>query len=135
MECMYIPYTQTPTLISAFRIFSRNEMNITKILHAHVPKHNNNATHTSKTISHRTTISNFDRFSLVFFFHIFFLHAENLSGVAACDLDQATSGCRIDNGACSCGYGCKSEYRYPDRATCTTALKVTLPIVRFSTVK
>lgn len=62
---------------------------------------------------------------------LFFFHADNLSGVAACDLDQATSGCRIDNGACQCGYGCKSEYRYPDRATCTTALKVTLPLSDF----
>lgn len=44
--------------------------------------------------------------------------------VTACDLDQAQHGCRIDNGACSCAYGCKSEYRYANLRECTDALKV-----------
>lgn len=50
----------------------------------------------------------------------------NLDGLfaEACDLDQAQHGCRIDNGACSCAYGCKSEYRYATLRECTDALKV-----------
>lgn len=46
--------------------------------------------------------------------------------VRACDLDQAQNGCRIDNGACSCSYGCKSEYRYATLKECLDALKVTI---------
>lgn len=44
--------------------------------------------------------------------------------VKACDLDQAQHGCRIDNGACSCSYGCKSEFRYATLKECNDALKV-----------
>lgn len=45
----------------------------------------------------------------------------------ACDLsvgDQTGHGCRIDNGACSCAFGCKSEFRYANMQECTDALKV-----------
>lgn len=49
--------------------------------------------------------------------------------VNACDLDQAQHGCRIDNGACSCAYGCKSEYRYANLRECTDALKVFLYLI------
>lgn len=44
--------------------------------------------------------------------------------VNACDLDQAQHGCRIDNGACFCSYGCKSEFRYKTLQECNDALKV-----------
>lgn len=52
------------------------------------------------------------------------LNIDRLSVVSACDLDQAHNGCRIDNGACSCSYGCKSEFRYASLKECTDALKV-----------
>lgn len=42
----------------------------------------------------------------------------------ACEPDQRQRGCRIDNGACQCGYGCKSDYRYTSRPDCMDALKV-----------
>lgn len=42
----------------------------------------------------------------------------------ACDIDQAHHGCRIDNGACSCSFGCKSEFRYANLNECNNALKV-----------
>lgn len=41
----------------------------------------------------------------------------------ACELDQTQHGCRIDNGQCSCAYGCKSEFRYATRKECQDALK------------
>lgn len=49
---------------------------------------------------------------------------EQNSYAEACDLDQAHHGCKIDNGVCSCSYGCKSEYRYSNRKDCLDALKV-----------
>uniref|UniRef100_A0A182N205 EGF-like domain-containing protein n=1 Tax=Anopheles dirus TaxID=7168 RepID=A0A182N205_9DIPT len=41
-----------------------------------------------------------------------------------CDLDQTQHGCRIDNGQCTCAFGCKSEFRYATRKECQDALKV-----------
>lgn len=32
------------------------------------------------------------------------------------------NGCRIFSGKCQCGYGCKSEYRYPNLETCNSVL-------------
>lgn len=63
---------------------------------------------------------------LCLIFSIILLAFRHIDGlfVAACDLDQAQHGCRIDNGACSCSYGCKSEYRYATLRECTDALKV-----------
>ncbi|KYN01816.1 hypothetical protein ALC62_07389 [Cyphomyrmex costatus] len=49
-----------------------------------------------------------------------------LSGVMlskGCELDQMRYGCRIYNAQCSCGYGCKSEYRYDNNDDCKLALK------------
>lgn len=40
-----------------------------------------------------------------------------------CELDQMRYGCRIYNAQCSCGYGCKSEYRYNNNDDCKLALK------------
>uniref|UniRef100_A0A182WM00 EGF-like domain-containing protein n=1 Tax=Anopheles minimus TaxID=112268 RepID=A0A182WM00_9DIPT len=40
-----------------------------------------------------------------------------------CDLDQTQHGCRIDNGQCTCAFGCKSEFRYATRKECQDALK------------
>lgn len=40
-----------------------------------------------------------------------------------CELDQMRYGCRIYNAQCSCGYGCKSEYRYDNNDDCKLALK------------
>lgn len=52
------------------------------------------------------------------------MYTDGFQLVNACDLDQTQSGCRIDNGACSCSYGCKSEYRYKSLKECMDALKV-----------
>ncbi|XP_015126113.1 multiple epidermal growth factor-like domains protein 10 [Diachasma alloeum] len=41
----------------------------------------------------------------------------------ACDLDQMRHGCRIFNNQCSCGYGCRAEYRYDSNESCKMALK------------
>jgi hypothetical protein len=41
----------------------------------------------------------------------------------ACDMDQTKQGCRIQNKACSCGFGCISEYRYDTMAECQNALR------------
>lgn len=52
----------------------------------------------------------------------------------ACDVsrpEQTGHGCRIDNNACSCAFGCKSEFRYANLRECTDALKVSR-IVRLS---
>ena len=40
----------------------------------------------------------------------------------ACELDKMGNGCRIYNGKCSCGYGCKAEYRYANLEECNLAL-------------
>lgn len=49
---------------------------------------------------------------------------EPQNSAEACELDQAHNGCRIEDGGCSCAYGCKSDYRYPTRKECLDALKV-----------
>ncbi|KAL2729427.1 multiple epidermal growth factor-like domains protein 6 [Vespula squamosa] len=41
----------------------------------------------------------------------------------ACELDQMRYGCRIYNAQCSCGYGCKAEYRYDTNEDCKLALR------------
>ncbi|XP_043502584.1 neurogenic locus notch homolog protein 3-like [Polistes fuscatus] len=41
----------------------------------------------------------------------------------ACELDQMRYGCRIYNAQCSCGYGCKAEYRYDSNEDCKLALR------------
>lgn len=46
--------------------------------------------------------------------------------VSACDVKDAHHGCRIDNGQCTCAFGCKSEFRYLTRAECQNALKVSI---------
>ncbi|RZC42842.1 sushi, nidogen and EGF-like domain-containing protein 1, partial [Asbolus verrucosus] len=38
-------------------------------------------------------------------------------------MDQTKQGCRIQNKACSCGFGCISEYRYDTMAECQSALR------------
>ncbi|XP_063701791.1 adhesive plaque matrix protein 2-like [Culicoides brevitarsis] len=43
--------------------------------------------------------------------------------VSACDVKDAHHGCRIDNGQCTCAFGCKSEFRYLSRTECQNALK------------
>jgi len=46
------------------------------------------------------------------------------SSSTACDVvDQAGHGCRIDNGACSCAFGCRSEFRYATMKECQNALR------------
>lgn len=45
--------------------------------------------------------------------------------VSACEMDQTQYGCRIDNGQCTCAYGCRSEFRYKTKKECQDALKVT----------
>ncbi|XP_066151145.1 protein cueball-like [Euwallacea fornicatus] len=41
----------------------------------------------------------------------------------ACETGQAKQGCLIRNSACSCGYGCISDYRYDNIQECQAALK------------
>lgn len=55
--------------------------------------------------------------------------ADGIGYISACDLDQAWNGCRIDNGACTCQFGCKSEFRYQTRKECFDALKVLVVFV------
>lgn len=43
--------------------------------------------------------------------------------VSACEMDQTHYGCRIDNGLCTCAYGCRSEFRYKTKRECQDALK------------
>lgn len=38
-------------------------------------------------------------------------------------MDQTRHGCRIQSRVCSCGFGCKSEYRYLTMKDCQDALK------------
>ncbi|XP_012258141.1 protein crumbs-like [Athalia rosae] len=40
----------------------------------------------------------------------------------ACELDQMHHGCRIASAKCSCGYGCRSEYRYNNIKECYRSL-------------
>uniref|UniRef100_A0A2M4D0G1 Putative secreted protein n=1 Tax=Anopheles darlingi TaxID=43151 RepID=A0A2M4D0G1_ANODA len=47
-----------------------------------------------------------------------------ISHTEGCELDQTQHGCRIDNGQCTCAFGCKSEFRYATRKECQDALKV-----------
>lgn len=51
------------------------------------------------------------------------------SAVSACEMDQTQYGCRIDNGACTCAYGCRSEFRYKTKKECQDALKVSLRLL------
>uniref|UniRef100_A0A182MLM5 EGF-like domain-containing protein n=1 Tax=Anopheles culicifacies TaxID=139723 RepID=A0A182MLM5_9DIPT len=46
-----------------------------------------------------------------------------IGSTQCCDLDQTQHGCRIDNGQCTCAFGCKSEFRYATRKECQDALK------------
>ncbi|XP_055371295.1 adhesive plaque matrix protein 2-like [Condylostylus longicornis] len=51
-----------------------------------------------------------------------------VSVILCCDPsnpEQTQHGCRIDNGACTCSFGCKSEFRYANRKECQDALKGT----------
>lgn len=41
----------------------------------------------------------------------------------ACEMDQTHYGCRIDNGLCTCAYGCRSEFRYKTKRECQDSLK------------
>lgn len=40
-----------------------------------------------------------------------------------CEDDQMHNACRIINNQCSCGYGCKSEFRYLTQEDCKIALR------------
>ncbi|XP_042217517.1 protein crumbs homolog 2-like [Homarus americanus] len=46
-----------------------------------------------------------------------------LGGAWACEPEQLVQGCRIDDGACVCGLGCDTSFRYSTRDQCQTALK------------
>ncbi|KAJ8687740.1 hypothetical protein QAD02_023534 [Eretmocerus hayati] len=45
----------------------------------------------------------------------------------ACEKSEMATGCRINAGTCSCGWGCKQEFRYPDMEKCKLALAGTPP--------
>uniref|UniRef100_A0A182QYN4 EGF-like domain-containing protein n=1 Tax=Anopheles farauti TaxID=69004 RepID=A0A182QYN4_9DIPT len=47
-----------------------------------------------------------------------------ITSTRGCELDQTQHGCRIDNGQCTCAFGCKSEFRYATKKECQDALKV-----------
>lgn len=64
---------------------------------------------------YKTTFNHFNKNTRLVFLSI---------GTEACELDQTQHGCRIDNGACTCAYGCRSEFRYLTRKECQDALKV-----------
>ncbi|XP_055310185.1 protein crumbs-like [Sitodiplosis mosellana] len=70
---------------------------------------------------------NSNRFNCGHIFYVILILAtiinDALLRVNACELDQTQHGCRIDNGACSCSYGCKSEFRYANLKECNDALK------------
>ncbi|XP_063227410.1 adhesive plaque matrix protein 2-like [Bacillus rossius redtenbacheri] len=40
-----------------------------------------------------------------------------------CEYGQTRQGCRIQNGACLCGVGCYSEYRYSSLEECRKSLR------------
>lgn len=85
--------------------------------------------------SNQSHFLNLNDFSLVLInICVFCIPDNSFWLVRACDLDQAQNGCRIDNGACSCSYGCKSEYRYANLKECLDALKVIFGTI-FATVK
>ncbi|KAG7171502.1 hypothetical protein Hamer_G018624 [Homarus americanus] len=42
--------------------------------------------------------------------------------------EQLVQGCRIDDGACVCGLGCDTSFRYSTRDQCQTALKMALEV-------
>ncbi|XP_014291017.1 adhesive plaque matrix protein 2 [Halyomorpha halys] len=41
----------------------------------------------------------------------------------ACTPDEMVRGCRIHEGHCICGLGCRSDFKYPTREDCRQALK------------
>lgn len=45
-------------------------------------------------------------------------------GVGACEPEQLVQGCRLEEGACVCGLGCDTTFRYATREQCQAALKV-----------
>ncbi|KAK3855415.1 hypothetical protein Pcinc_038184 [Petrolisthes cinctipes] len=48
-----------------------------------------------------------------------------LIGVAGgCVPEQLVQGCRLEEGACVCGLGCNTTFRYATRDQCQAALKV-----------
>ncbi|XP_058792780.1 protein cueball-like [Phymastichus coffea] len=53
---------------------------------------------------------------------IFATLASLLADSRACEIDKMGHGCRINKAQCSCGYGCKAEYRYKDMEECNHAL-------------
>uniref|UniRef100_A0A8D8NZV8 (northern house mosquito) hypothetical protein n=1 Tax=Culex pipiens TaxID=7175 RepID=A0A8D8NZV8_CULPI len=60
----------------------------------------------------------------IIFGALFIFSIAGLAYIAnACELDQTQHGCRIDNGQCTCAFGCKSEFRYATRKECQDALK------------
>ncbi|OXU23063.1 hypothetical protein TSAR_005788 [Trichomalopsis sarcophagae] len=53
---------------------------------------------------------------------LFVIFLITLLETQSCELDKMGNGCRIFNGQCSCGYGCKSEFRYPNMDECRLAI-------------
>ncbi|XP_023949054.2 cubilin [Bicyclus anynana] len=43
--------------------------------------------------------------------------------VQACEPNQTQHGCKIYGNACSCGYGCKTDFIYKSRRICLNALR------------
>ncbi|XP_014206791.1 uncharacterized protein LOC106638228 [Copidosoma floridanum] len=54
---------------------------------------------------------------------IFLLAVIEYQCARACETDEMRRGCRISEGQCSCGFGCKSEFRYEDMGSCKLALR------------
>lgn len=44
--------------------------------------------------------------------------------VGACEPEQLVQGCRLEEGACVCGLGCDTVFRFATREQCQAALKV-----------
>uniref|UniRef100_A0A8D8CFC7 (northern house mosquito) hypothetical protein n=1 Tax=Culex pipiens TaxID=7175 RepID=A0A8D8CFC7_CULPI len=72
----------------------------------------------------------------IIFGALFIFSIAGLAYIAnACELDQTQHGCRIDNGQCTCAFGCKSEFRYATRKECQDALKVDSSAARLNFFK
>ncbi|KAK8396284.1 hypothetical protein O3P69_005375 [Scylla paramamosain] len=46
-----------------------------------------------------------------------------MSVVGACEPEQLVQGCRLEEGACVCGLGCDTVFRFATREQCQAALK------------
>ena len=62
--------------------------------------------------------------SYVDFLSFFFLRNRQQEPVkATCDSNRLRQGCRIQEGACLCGTGCDTDYRYSNKRECESALR------------